>query len=103
MDIYAALDSSSWGEIWSDNKCIIGNPTIYSFTSCDPEQDNRNLVPYTANDVFYAPYKDIDVLCGDKKISLQEYQSMGFDVGSVVYDLVDSDTIKQWAQEQFGL
>ena len=103
VDAHAALDSASWGEIWANNICVIGNQTIYYFENCDTEQDIHGLVPYTANNVFYAPSEDLDVLCGDKKISLQKYQSMGFDIGSVVYDIVSSDTIKEWAQEQFGL
>ena len=102
-DVYAELDSSSWGEIWANNKCVVGNPNIYDFTSCSTEQDNRNLVPYTAHNTFFTPNKEVYILCGDKKLTLQEYQNMGFDVGSVVYDIVDSDTIKKWAEEQFGL
>ena len=103
VDVYAALDSSSWGEIWSNNKCVIGSSTVYSFTSCVTEQDTRDLVPYTANNVFYSPYKDLNVLCGKTNVTLQEYQRMGFDVGSVVYGVADSELIKKWAQEQFGL
>jgi hypothetical protein len=103
VDVHVALDSAGWGDIWSNNRCIIGNRTVYDFENCDTERDSRDLVPYTASNVFYAPYKDLTVLCGGKNITLQEYQRMGFDIGSLVYDIVDSDIIQKWAQEQFGL
>ena len=101
--VYSVLGSSGWGEIYSDNKCVIGSPSIYNFASCDPEQNNRDVIPFTSDNEFYAPKKDIHIQCGNKNLTLQEYQEMGFDVGSVVYDIVDSAIIARWAREQFDL
>ena len=101
--VSSELDSSGWGEVWANNKCVIGNPSVYSFTSCDPEQDNRDLVPFTFDNEFYVPNKDIQIQCGNKNLTLQEYQKMGFDVGSIVHNIVDSKTIAGWVREQFGL
>ena len=103
VDAHAYLDQSSWGEIWSSNRCVTGSRVIYDFQECNLAQDSRDLVPNTANNVFYAPYKELNVFCGGKNITLQEYQRLGFDIRSVVYDLIDNDTIKKWAQKQFGL
>ena len=102
-DVYATLDKSSWGEVWANNKCVIGNPNIYYFTSCDPELDNRDLIPLTFSNEFYAPDKDIYIQCGDKQLTLEEYQQLGFEVGSVVHDIVDAATIIAWGSELFGL
>ena len=102
-DVYVTMDKSSWGEVWANNKCVIGNPNIYDFTSCNPEIDDRDLVPLTYRNEFYAPNKDIYIQCGDKKLSLEEYQAMGFDVGSVVFDVIDTSTIIAWGTELFDL
>jgi hypothetical protein len=48
---------------------LVLNRTVYDFENCDTEQDSRDLVPYIASNVFYAPYKDLTVLCGEKNIS----------------------------------
>ena len=104
-DVFFTLDKSSysWGEVWANNKCVIGNPNIYLFNSCDPEQDNHDLVPVTFGNEFYAPNKDIYIQCGDKQLTLEEYQKMGFDEGSVVHDIINASTIIAWASELFGL
>ena len=102
-DVYVTLDKSSWGEVWANNKCVIGNPNIYYFTSCDPEQDNRDLVPLTFSNEFYAPNKDIYIKCGDQQLTFEEYKELGFEGGSVVHDIIDAATIVAWGSELFGL
>jgi hypothetical protein len=102
-DVYVTLDKSSWGEVWANNKCVIGNPNIYYFTSCDPEQDNRDLVPLTFSNEFYAPNKDIYIQCGDQRLTFEEYKELGFEGGSVVHNIIDAATIVAWGSELFGL
>ena len=104
-DVFITSDKSSysWGEVWANNKCVIGNPNIYFFNSCDPEQDNQDRVPVTFCNEFYAPHKDIYIQCGDKQLTLEEYKEMGFDEGSVVHDIINTSTIVAWASELFGL
>ena len=95
---------SGWGEVWANNKCIIGNPDIYGFGTCDVNGDlKKGLVPLTYNNTFYAPNKDIYIRCGDKNLTLTEYQAMGFDKGSVVNDLVDLDTVIEWGKQLLEL
>ena len=93
---------SGWGEVWSNNTCIIGNPNIYLFQNCYPD-DLKDLVPETAYNKFYAPNKYIYILCGGKKLSLHEYQKLGYDIGSTVGDPADTPTIIQWGRDLLGL
>ena len=94
---------SGWGEVWADNTCIIGNPNIYEFSSCTPFGNNAGLIPFTANNTFYAPGEYVYVKCGDEKLFLFEFQLLGYDVGSEVYDPVDYDTIVEWGRKLLGL
>ena len=102
-DIFAALDDSSWGEVWANNKCVIGNPNIYHFTSCNAAVDNHDLVPLTFSNEFYAPDKDIYVQCGDVQLTLDEYKMLGLEEGSVVHDVADVSKIIEWGSDLFGL
>ena len=94
---------SGWGEVWANNTCIIGNPNIYKFSSCSPIQNNTGLIPFTANNTFYAPGEYIYVKCGDEELLLFEFQLLGYDIGSEVYNPVDYDTIVEWGRKLLGL
>ena len=94
---------SGWGEVWVNNSCIIGNPNIYDFSSCIPGGNNTGLIPLTANNTFYAPNKDVFIKCGNVKYTLQEFQSLGYDIGSVVYEPVDYNTIVEWGRKLLGI
>ena len=94
---------SGWGEVWANNTCIIGNPNIYRFGSCTPWKDNTGLIPSTANNSFYAPFKDIYIDCGGVKFSLAQFQMQGYDIGSQVYDPVHYDTVVEWGRMVLGL
>ena len=95
---------SGWGEVWANNRCIIGNPDIYSFDACDVNGDlKKGLVPFTYNNTFYAPNRDVYIGCGNVNLTLAEYQAMGFDIGSVVNDVVDIGTVVDWGRQLLGL
>ena len=94
---------SGWGEVWVNNTCIIGNPNIYDFGSCTPTGNNTGLIPFTANNTFYAPNKDIYIKCGSVEWSLEQFQKEGYDIGSHVYDPVSYDTIVEWGRKLLGL
>ena len=105
----AASDSASRGtrasgfdEHWTNNTCIIGNAKIYEFSSCDPK-DPKDLVPFTADNKFYAPNKTVYIKCGNVNFTLPEYQKLGYDIGSTVADPVDIHTIIKWGKELLGL
>ena len=95
--------ASGWGEVWVNNTCIIGNPNIYQFGSCTPTGNNTGLVPFTANNTFYAPNKDIYIKCGNVKWSLAQFQEEGYDIGSTVNDPVSYDTIVEWGRKLLGI
>ena len=94
---------SGWGEVWVNNTCIIGNPNIYDFGSCTPTGSNTGLIPFTANNSFYAPNKDIYIKCGSVEWSLEQFQKEGYDIGSHVYDPVSYDTIVEWGRKLLGI
>ena len=101
----ASKDSlpSGWGEVWVNNTCIIGNPNIYEFSSCTSTGDNTGLIPFTANNTFYAPNEDIYINCGTVKWSLADFQKEGYDIGSQVHDPVSYDTIIEWGRNLLGI
>ena len=94
---------SGWGEVWVNNTCIIGNPNIYEFGSCTPTGNNTGLIPFTANNTFYAPNEDIYIKCGNVEWSLAQFQKEGYDIGSHVYDPVSYDTIIEWGRKLLGI
>ena len=94
---------SGWGEVWANNTCIIGNPDIYQFGTCNPDGDDRGLIPLTYNNTFYAPKKDVYIHCGKQNLTLQEFQAMGYDKGSVVNDVADTATVVGWGKELLNI
>ena len=94
---------SGWGEVWVNNTCIIGNPDVYEFGSCTPTGNNTGLIPFTANNTFYAPNEDIYIKCGSVEWSLEQFQKEGYDIGSHVYDPVSYDTIVEWGRKLLGI
>ena len=94
---------SGWGEVWSNNSCVIGNPNIYEFGSCDPSKPLKGVVPFTANNKFYAPKKEIYIECKETKYSLSEYQKLGYDLGSTVSDVLETSAIVQAGRDILGI
>ena len=94
---------SGWGEVWANNTCIIGNPNIYKFGSCNPSGSNTGLIPLTANNTFYAPSADIYIKCGSTKWSLAQFQALGYDLGSQVHVPVSDPTIIEWGRNLLGI
>ena len=56
------FDGSGWDDAQGDNVCVIGNPDIYRFTSCNL-YDNAGIVPMTFNNVFYPPNATVFIGC----------------------------------------
>ena len=93
---------SGWGEVYINNTCIIGNPNIYEFGSCNLD-DPKGLIPFTAFNKFYALKSYIYIKCQGKQLTLQDFQKMGYDIGSTVSDPVDTSTIIKWGRGLLGL
>ena len=94
--------ASGWDEVWSDNVCVIGNPSLFQFNMCSLT-DDAGLIPMSANNVFYAPNAYVYILCDGVKLSLKEYQEMGFEVDSVVKDLPTNKEVMDWARKMLDL
>ena len=96
-------EASGWGEEWTDNTCVVGScATVYDFTSCTAGH-NTGLVPYTANNTFYTPYKRAYVDCGGTNTSFEAWQNRSYDVGSVVLGPLDTKTIIEFGRQLLGL
>ena len=93
---------SGWGEVYSNNTCLIGNPNIYEFWSCNLD-DPKGLIPFTAFNKFYAPNKDVYIKCQDAELSLYAFQKLGYDKGSTVSDPVDTATVIKWGKDLLGM
>ena len=90
--------ASGWGDVWINNTCIIGNPNVYAFGSCNLDNPT-GLMPFTADNRFYAPNKYVYFGCEGKKLTLEEFQYLGYDLGSTVSDPVDAATIVEWGKQ----
>ena len=95
--------ASGWGDVWANNTCIIGSPDVYSFSSCSLDRDISQLVPFTANNTFYAPSQDIYIECAGKSLTLEQYQDMGYDIGSVVKDVIPVTEVATMARALLGI
>jgi hypothetical protein len=94
--------SNGWNETWVQNTCILyQNPVPYEFTPCDTAD---LLVPYLANNKIYIS-SDIEVtfLCNvngtSTRLSLQQWQSYGLDIGTIVETTPDVQTIIEWGRK----
>ena len=95
--------ASGWGEVYANNTCIIGNPDIYRFIACNPDGNNEGLIPLTYNNTFYAPNKEISILCKGHRLTLEQFQALGYDKGSVVNDIVDTETVIEWGKKLLNI
>ena len=95
--------AAGWGELWADNICITTEPDIYSFSGCNPNGDMKDLIPMTANNSFFIPGKNVYFWCGGVNMTLLEFQLLGFDIGSQVYDELGIETILKWGKEMLSL
>ena len=95
--------ASGFDEVYANNTCIIGNPDIYEFGTCNPDGDDKGLIPLTYNNTYYAPKKEVYIHCGKKNLTLEQFQAMGYDKGSVVNDIVDIETVVGWGKELLNI
>jgi len=75
---------------------------VYRFGSCDPSH-LIGLVPLTANNHFYTANGTIVINCGKSSFTLQQYQKLGYDVGSVVDKLPSDDNVISWGKKLLEL
>jgi len=92
-----AFNGSGWDDVWGNNVCVIGNPDVFQYPSCSTF-DDAGLVPMSFDNVFYAPNATIYVSCYLVRLTLEEFQEMGYEIGSVVKDLPSNEEVIEWAK-----
>lgn len=90
---------SGWNEVWMNNTCVIGNPVVYEFGSCNPNNLNDPPNPFTANNMFYLPNQKISFVCDKTSWTLPQFQAKGRDLGSQLFDPPSTATIIQWGKQ----
>jgi hypothetical protein len=94
--------SSGWNETWVQNTCTLyQSPVPYNIWYCDTAD---LFVPYLAsNKIYVPPGAEVAFTCKvngkDARLSLQQWQSYGLDIGSIVEPAPDIQTIIQWGRD----
>jgi hypothetical protein len=93
---------SGWNETWIHNICTLYNTSVpYNIGNCDTDS---LLVPYLANNTIYIPSDtEVAFICKvngtQARLNLQQWQSYGLDIGTIVETTPDVETIIQWGRE----
>jgi len=93
---------SGWNETWIENTCTLYNSSIpYNIGNCDTAS---LFVPYTANNTIFIPAgTEVGFNCKvngtGTRLSLQQWQSYGLDIGTVIETTPDVQTIIGWGRK----
>ncbi|CAF1656619.1 unnamed protein product [Adineta ricciae] len=94
--------SSGWNEVWVENTCILyQSPVPYNIWYCDT---SNLFVPYLAKNRIYVPVStQVAFICNvngsSARLSLDQWQSYGLDLGSTVQSAPNIETIIDWGRE----
>ncbi|CAF1010016.1 unnamed protein product [Didymodactylos carnosus] len=94
--------SSGWNETWIQNTCVLyQSPVPYNIENCDTA---NIFVPYLANNKIYIPSgTQVAFTCkvngSSTRLSLEQWQSYGLDIGTTVQTAPDVQTIIEWGRE----
>jgi hypothetical protein len=101
-DINPTAGASGWNETWINNICTLYNSSVpYNIGKCDTAS---LLVPYLANNTIYIPAgTELGFNCKVngtyKRLTLQQWQSYGLDIGTIVETTPDVQTIIGWGRK----
>ena len=93
---------SGWDEVWSNNTCVITSSVVYQNGECNSTH-LQGLVPFTAYNHFYTASGTVIIPCGKDKFTLEDYQKLGYDIGSTVDKLPSNSEIILWGKQLLGL
>ena len=94
---------SGWDEVWSNNTCVISSSVVYNNGACDPTH-LKGLVPFTAYNYFYTANGTVSIPCGkNTTFTLEQYQKLGYDIGSTVDKLPSNSEVISWGKQLLGL
>eukprot|EP00111_Clytia_hemisphaerica_P003098 TCONS_00008789-protein len=96
------LGTSGYGDVYQNNKCVIGIQNIYSLGKCDINHIDMTI-PHFVNNQLYTPDGTVIIQCGSNQWNITQAQAHGIDVGSKVDKLPNDDYIIQWGKDLFGL
>ncbi|CAF1254726.1 unnamed protein product [Rotaria sordida] len=101
-DYAPSRGSSGWNETWINNTCILYNSSIpYNIDRCDTAD---LFVPYLASNKIYIPSEtQVAFICkvngSSARLSLDQWNSYGLDLGTSVQTTPDIETIIEWGRE----
>jgi hypothetical protein len=93
---------SGWNEVWIQNICVLyQNSVPYDISGCDT---SKLYVPYLANNSIYtSPGTEIAFTCTvngtSARLTLQQWQSYGLDMGTIVEPAPSIQTIIEWGRK----
>jgi hypothetical protein len=93
---------SGWNETWVQNTCILYNSTVpYDINPCDTDD---LLVPYLANNtIYFQSGTEVAFTCNvsgiSTRLTLQQWQSYGLDIGTIVEPAPGIETIIGWGRK----
>ena len=89
---------SGWNETWIDNICTLYSSSLpYNIGNCNTAD---LYVPYLANNTIYVPSgTQAAFTCGSARLTLQQWQSYGLDIGTIVQTTPDVQTIIDWGRK----
>jgi hypothetical protein len=101
-DIHPVRGSSGWNETWIQNICALYSSSVpYNIENCDTAS---LFVPYLANNTIYIPSgTEAAFVCivngTSARLTLQQWQSYGLDIGTTVETTPDVQTIIEWGRK----
>ena len=101
-DYSPARGSSGWNETWVENVCTLYNSSVpYNIGYCDTAS---LYAPYLANNTIYIPSgTEVAFICNvngtSTRLNLQQWQSYGMDIGTIVETAPDIRTIIEWGRK----
>jgi len=86
-----------------NNICVQGEMVPYiSIDTCNAANPNPAVIPVLRNNSVYNAKASITVNCGGTVLQEQEFQKMGFDLGTKAYPLPSDDQIIAWGKALLG-
>jgi hypothetical protein len=93
---------SGWNETWIGNICTLYKTSVpYYMENCET---SSLYVPYLANNTIYIPAgTEVAFVCNvngtSRRLTLQQWQSYGLDIGTIIETTPDVQIIIEWGRK----
>jgi len=92
------LSDDNYDSAWTNNRCILLNATVpYSLWNCNTSNTTNQQLH--ANNSIYVPGGHATYKCGGSSLTLQQWQALGLDSGTVEAATPGVKQVIQWASE----